>query len=281
MKRSEALAEARRLLTHKKIEDAALEGEILLRHVLGISRAKLYAELDSEISQPDIERLLQLVERRVKGEPSAYITSIKEFYGLDFIVNRSVLIPRPETEILVEQAIKLCHDYHYATVADIGTGCGNIAISLAANIPDIKIYATDISAGALVVARQNCEKHGVGDRITFLQGNLLEPLPGRVDVLIANLPYVNRTDIPEQGPLSFEPREALDGGEKGLEKMWDFCWSASGKIKRGGCLLLEIGKKQAPAVRMALMANFLEGSIEVLKDLNGIERVIKLRLTSL
>lgn len=281
MKRSEALAKARRFLTYKRIEDAALEGEILLRQVLGISRTQLYAELDNDISQSDIEKLLELVSRRIKGEPSAYISGMKQFYGLDFIVNQDVLIPRPETELLVEQAIKLCRDYHYSIIADIGTGCGNIAISLAVNIPEVKIYATDISTNALAVAEQNCEKHSVKDRITFLQGNLLEPLPERVDVLIANLPYVRKADIPREGPLSFEPRLALDGGKSGTDKMWDFCWRASGKLKKEGCLLLEIGQGQTAAVRIALMDNFLEGSIEIIKDLSGIDRVIKLRLTSL
>ncbi len=279
MNRREALAKARKFLTYKKVKDATLEGEILLRHILGINRAQLYAELDNDISQSDTEKLFQLVERRIKGEPSAYITGIKEFYGLDFVVNRDVLIPRPETELLVEQAINQCKHYHYSKVADIGTGCGAIAISLAVNVPGVEIFATDISTKALAIAEQNCEKHGVKDRITFLQGYLLEPLPERVDVLIANLPYVKEANIPTKGPLSFEPRIALDGGKSGTDKIWDFCWRASGKLKKEGCLLLEIGQGQAAAVRIALMANFLEGSIEIIDDLSGIERVIKLRLT--
>jgi release factor glutamine methyltransferase len=279
VKRSEVLAKARRLLAYKKIVDATLEGEILLRYGLGISRAQLFAELDSDISQSDVDRVLQLVERRIKGEPSTYITGIKEFYGLDFLVNQCVLIPRPETEILVEQAINLCRNYNYKKVADIGTGCGAIAISLAVNVQDIEVYATDISDEALDVARQNCEKHGVGDRITFLHGNLVEPLPERVDILVANLPYVKEADIPGEGPLSYEPRQALDGGKKGTEKIWDFCWRASAKLKNKGCLLLEIGQGQAAEVKIALMANFLEGSIEIYKDLAGIDRVVKLSLT--
>jgi release factor glutamine methyltransferase len=212
--RKEALARARKLLTDNNIDDAALEGEILLRHVLKIDRARLFTTLDSNVSSSEVDTLKKMVQRRVKGEPSAYITGNKEFYGLDFIVNRQVLIPRPETELLVEQAINLCRNYKYKTIVDIGTGCGTIAVSLAVNIPSVKIYATDISNQAIKVTEQNCLKHGVKDRITLLQGDMLEPLLESIDVIVANLPYVREADIPGQGPLSFEPQLALNGGRQ-------------------------------------------------------------------
>jgi release factor glutamine methyltransferase len=277
--RREALAKARELLTDNDIEDAALEGEILLRHVLGISRAQLFAELDSDISQLNITQLLKLVERRIKGEPSAYIIGIKEFYGLVFNVNRHVLIPRPETELLVDQSISLCRKYHYSKVADIGTGCGAIAVSLAKNLPDIKIYATDISSSALKVAKQNCVKHNVKDRVTLLKGDMLKPLPEPVDLIIANLPYVIENDIPEKGLLSYEPRKALDGGKEGLDKISELCRQSSGKLNKGGSILLEVGQGQAAFVKLMIMDNFLSGSVEVLNDLAGIERVVYFRLT--
>jgi release factor glutamine methyltransferase len=277
--RKEALARAREILTDRHIDDAALEGEILLRHVLGKSRAQLFTDLDSDVSSSDIKQLLKLVERRVRGEPSAYIIGNKEFYGLDFIVNRHVLIPRPETEMLIEQAIKLCSGNHYYKVADIGTGCGAIAISLAISLPSVKIYATDVSIKALEVAAQNCTKHGVTDRISLLRGDLLEPLPESIDLIIANLPYVREVDIPAKGPLSFEPQVALNGGKRGLDKIERLCRQAGAKLNSQGSLLMEIGQGQAEDVKTILHKYFPSGLIEVQKDLAGIERMVSLRLT--
>jgi release factor glutamine methyltransferase len=190
-----------------------------------------------------------------------------------------VLIPRPETELLVEKAISLCRSQDYSKVADIGTGCGAIAISLAIDLPAVKIYATDISAKALEVAKQNCVNHEVKDRIALLQGDMLSLLPEPVDMIIANLPYVREADIPGEGPLSFEPQMALDGGEKGLDKIEKLCGQASGKLKKSGCLLLEIGQGQAEDVKAILHKYFPSGLIEVEKDLAEIERVVTLRLT--
>ncbi|MHB8105398.1 MAG: peptide chain release factor N(5)-glutamine methyltransferase [Dehalococcoidales bacterium] len=279
MNLKEALTQARKILTDNDIENAALEGEILLRHMFKIDRAQLYAELERSINPSDNKTLMKLVKRRVKGEPSAYITGHKEFYGLDFIVNKHVLIPRPETELLVEIAISLFRNYHYLTVADIGTGCGAIAVSLAINLPTVKIYATDISLKALEVAEQNCLRHGVKDRVTLIQGDMLAPLPESVDLIIANLPYVKEADIPGKGPLSFEPRLALNGGEKGLDKIKILCRQANEKIKNQGSLLMEIGQGQAEDVKSILHKYFPSGLIECEKDLAGIERVVILRLT--
>jgi release factor glutamine methyltransferase len=279
VKRKEALARAREILTDNDIDDASLEGEILLRHVLGINRAQLFADLDSDISPSDIKILMKLVKRRAKGEPYAYITGSKEFYGLEFIVNRDVLIPRPETELLVEQAISLCRSYKYSRLADVGTGCGAIAVSLAVNLSSVRIYATDISAKALEVAGQNCMKHGVAGRITLLPGDMLEPLSESVDLIIANLPYVKESDIPDAGPLSFEPELALNGGEKGLDKIEKLCRQAGEKLKSKGSLLLEIGQGQAEEVKAILHKYYPSALIEVNNDLAGIERVVNLRLT--
>ncbi len=275
----QALTQVRQILKGNHIEDAALEGEILLRYVLGKTRAQLFAELDKDISPSDFKRLLKLVERRIKGEPSTYITGHKEFYGLDFIVNRHVLIPRPETELLVEQAISACRENHYSIIADIGTGCGAITVSLAVSMPSVKVYATDISSKALKVAEQNCTKHGVKDRVQFLRGNLLEALPESVDLIVANLPYVKEADIPDKGPLSFEPRVALDGGVKGLDKIELLSRQAHEVLKKKGSLLLEVGQGQAEDVKANLHKVFPAGLIEVEKDLAGIERVVCLRLT--
>lgn len=279
MNRRQALAYDRRTLADKNIPDAALEGEILLRHVLGLSRARLFSDLDEDISLAQEAALNKLLERRIQGEPSAYITGHREFFGLDFKVDRNVLIPRPETELLVEKAVRLARSHATSRIADIGTGCGAIAISLAANLPGVTIYATDISAPALEVARDNCRRHGVTDRVILLEGDMLEPLTESVDMIIANLPYVCESDIPRRGPLSFEPGLALNGGEDGLDWLRILCRQAGKKLRRQGFVLLEIGQGQAEAMTALLQETYPTGSVEVERDLAGIKRVISLRLT--
>jgi release factor glutamine methyltransferase len=277
--RRQALTQSRKTLADNHIDDAPLEAEILLRHALGIDRVQLYSNLESDLTPPHEEAFKKLLERRVRGEPSAYITGHREFYGLDFRVDHNVLIPRPETELLVEKALELARRHALATIADIGTGCGAIAISLAVNLPSATIYATDVSAPALEIARANCMKHGAADRIVFLEGHLLEPLPGPVGMIIANLPYVRESDIPAGGTLSFEPALALNGGEDGLDVIRALCRQASDKLRRNGFLLLEIGQGQDEAVTALLQETFPSSRIEVENDLAGIKRIAALRLT--
>ncbi len=233
----------------------------------------------TDISPAQVEGLRQLLERRLRGEPSAYITGHREFYGLDFMVDHRVLIPRPESELLVEKAIRLARSQAISKIADIGTGCGAIAISLAVNLPAATIYATDISSQALEVAGENCRRHGVTDRVILLQGDMLEPLPGPVDLIVANLPYVREADLPAGGPLSFEPKLALNGGTDGLDKIRVLCRQAEEKLRNKGSMLLEIGEGQAEAVMAILHESFPSALIEIERDLAGIERVVSLRLT--
>ncbi len=275
----QALVHARDVLAASRIEDASLEGEILLRHVLGIDRSQLYLDLDVDLSPAQEKTLNLFLKRRCRGEPSAYLTGHREFYGLDFIVNPVVLIPRPETELLVELGIELARKYSIFTIADIGTGCGAIAVSLAVHLPQSTVYATEISAEALKVARDNCLRHGVADRVVLLQGNLLEPLAKPVDMIVANLPYVREADLSSNRPLRFEPAVALDGGKNGLAWIKSLCRQADRKLNKDGCLLLEIGVGQAKAVVSLLRKSFPGGAIEVRQDLAGIERVVSLRLT--
>ena len=279
MNLKQALAHARGVLADNHIEDAPLDSELLLRHVLGISRTQLYMDLDHELAPADEETFRRLVERRWQGEPSAYITGHREFYGLDFYVDDSVLIPRPESELLVERAISLARNRLITTVAEVGTGCGAIAISLALNLPEARIYATDISARALEVARFNCQRHGVMDRICLLQGDLLDPLPQPVGLIIANLPYVRESELPRNGPLSFEPVLALDGGPDGVAEIGRLCHQVGNKLHPGGCLLLEIGQGQVEAVVAILHKVFPRTQIEVSLDFGGIERVVSMCLT--
>jgi release factor glutamine methyltransferase len=275
----QALDKARGILADSGIEDASLEGEILLRHVTGMSRAQLYADLDHELSTEHEKTLYQFMELRRHGEPSAYITGHHEFYGLDFRVDRNVLIPRPETELLVDKAIELANANTMLRIADIGTGCGAIAVSLAVNLPQVIVYATDISPEALEVARANCQRHDVADRVVLLYGDLLEPLDEPVDMIVANLPYVKKADLQKNASLSYEPALALNGGKDGLDRIRRMCGQAKNNLNKDGFLLLEIGEGQAKTVDDILCKAFPAASIEVRKDFAGIERVVSLRLT--
>ncbi len=276
----QALTRARKLLTDGKIEDSELESEVLLRHTLGLNRVELYKRLDLELSYIEEEKFWSLIKRRLNNEPTAYITGHKEFYGLDFDLNPSVLIPRPETELLVERAIDIIKNRYFSIIADIGTGCGAISISLAVNLPQVKIYATDISPDALNIALQNCQKHRVEDRITLISGDLLEPLPEPVDLIVTNLPYVREQDLPGINTRNFEPTLALDGGKDGLEQICRLIVQIGEgkKLPPGGVLLMEIGQGQSDNVKALLQQRFPLADIEFFQDLSGIERVVSLSL---
>ena len=272
----QALGRARAILTANNIENAPFECELLLRHALKISRVHLYQALDGKLSPEQEEAFWHLIDRRLTGEPSAYIVGYREFYGLDFYVDSNVLMPRPETELLVEKALSLAQRSTVSSIADIGTGCGAIAITLALNMPQTRIYATDISAPALDVALLNCQKYGIADRICFLHGDLLSPLPEPVDLIVANLPYIEEQKLLTKIPLDFEPRLALDGGIDGLEKIRQLCHQVTGKLRPEGSLLLEVGQGQATAVSTLLCALLPSAKIEVTADLSGIDRVVSL-----
>jgi release factor glutamine methyltransferase len=274
VKLAEALNSARATLTKNAIEDP-LEAELLLRHVLEIDRTQLYLALEEELSPEDEKVFRTLIERRLKGEPAAYITSRREFYGRDFYVNPHTLIPRPESELLVETALGIAKKRQLHAIADIGTGCGAIAITLALELPNARIYATDVSSQALDVAKVNCKRHGVNS-IRLLQGDMLEPLPEPVDLIIANLPYVGRAEI---APGNAEPAIALDGGAKGTEMIAKLCRQAKGRLSDDGTMLLEIGAGQGGEISALLKSLFPDGSVVIFNDLSGIERVVSLSLS--
>ena len=274
MNLKQAIQRAREILTAHNIEDAPLESELLLRHALNLSQVQLYQDFNKELSPEQEKMFWELVERRRNGEPSAYITGHREFYGLDFLVDARVLIPRPESELLVERALALPRHHPVSVVAEIGTGCGAIAISLALNRPQIKIYATDISVSALEVARLNCQRQGVAGSINLLEGDMLDTLPEPVDLIIANLPYVKEAEL---SPLAdFEPRLALSGGADGLEKIRRLAAQLSEKLRPGGTLLLEIGQGQGKVITTLFQSHFPSAEITVIPDLSGIERVVSL-----
>ena len=249
-----------------------------MRHVLNLTRAQLYLDLNADFDPDKKIQLDEWITRRLNGEPLAYIIKSREFYGLEFFVDSRVLIPRPETELLVETAVRFCQEHSAGLLADIGCGSGAIAVSLAVVLPGVKIFATDLSVEALEVARLNARTHRVAQQITFLQGDLLEPLKSPVDVLIANLPYVAKRDWLDMATAPFEPKLALEAGEYGLDSIFRLITQLKGKVNPGGCALLEIGQGQAMAVTDCMNEFFSGYRIDVYKDLAGIERVVRLIL---
>lgn len=274
----QALSHARETLVAANIENPSLESELILRHVLQIDKVQLYLQPERALSPEEDRKFWSLIQRRLNHEPTVYITGHREFYGLDFCVDSSVLIPRPETELLVEKVLELAQNHPLSTIAEVGTGCGAIAISLALNLPQTRIYATDISASALKVALSNCQKHGVMNRICLMEGDMLDPLPEPVDLIVANLPYVRESELTQINTLGFEPSLALNGGSDGLEKVRQLGTQITGKLRSGGSLLLEIGQGQREAVTTFLCSLFPSAEIEVTPDLSGIARVVSLTL---
>jgi release factor glutamine methyltransferase len=286
---SEALQSVTRTLRRAEIPDASVEAEVLLGHVTGMSRTGLYTEPERSLTSGESEHLCRVVRRRLDREPAAYILGHCEFYGIDLYVESHTLIPRPETELLVEEAVKLVRRLsrqgERTTIADIGTGCGAIAVSLALALPQAKIYATDISPSALKVAGANCRRYGVSGRVELLEGNLLEPLPRSVNLIVANLPYVKDCEFRDLSPeiREYEPAIALAGGRDGLDKIRQMLQQMRGKRrarlgKRLAYVLLEIGQGQGETVTSLVNTCFPQAGIELISDPGGIERVVKVGL---
>jgi release factor glutamine methyltransferase len=274
---TQALQGTRDTLSRAGFDDAPIEAEVLLRHVLGVTRTQLYLGFDSEF-RPERARILEsLTGRRLAGEPVAYITGHREFYGLDFSVDRRVLIPRPETELLVEKAIELGNS-GARSFADTGTGSGCIAVSVACNLPSARVHAIDLSQDALDVARVNCGRHDVADRVQLLRGDLLAPLPGPVDVIMANPPYIRHSEMPLVNTQGYEPFLALDGGEDGLDQVRRLVRQAPSKLNPGGSLLMEIGKGQEEEASAIAREAFPNARITVDRDLAGIPRLVRVNL---
>ena len=276
----EALRQAEAQIALQNIPDARIEAELLLMHALGIQRAELYARLAEPLPSVVRDKFEALVERRLRHEPAAYILGRHEFYGVELYVDSRVLIPRPETELLVETALAFVERRfgkgQPCSIVDAGTGSGAIAIALALHLPQARIYATDVSSGAIDVARVNCTRHGVNGRVDLLLGDLLDPLSRSVDLIVANLPYVKDADIPQLMPeiRDFEPVAALAGGVDGLDKVRLLLAQSKGHLLPRGAVMLEIGLGQAEEAVSIAARHFPESKVDLLKDFAGIERVL-------
>lgn len=263
---------------------ARLDAELLLAHTLNWSRARLLAEWAYTPDPAQIQAFQVSVQRRLNREPVAYIVGHRSFYGVDLWVDQRVLIPRPETEQLVEQALDIAHsiwgcDDQYLrdrSIADVGTGSGAIAIALAMHLPTVQIYALDISPAALAVAQCNLARYQLHQRVQLLQGDLLTPLPGPVDMIVSNPPYTILSAI-HADVRRYEPHLALDGGIDGLAVYRRLFKQAPQWLKPGGVILVEIGATQATAVSALACAVFPQAQIQVYHDLAGHDRIVALR----
>ncbi|NQV00169.1 MAG: peptide chain release factor N(5)-glutamine methyltransferase [Parcubacteria group bacterium] len=278
----------------KNISDTPdLDSEILLSHVLKKNRSFLLSNLDKEITTKQYKDFQKLLGRRLACEPIAYITNKKEFFGLNFYVNKDVLIPRPETELIIENVIDIVENKNFCSlpklnILDVGTGSGCIPISLAKNIPQAKIHTTDISKKALKVAKLNAKKHKVLNKIKFYEGNLLDPISKNIkfDIIIANLPYVsekqykNLVEDRHACPLQYEPKSALIAKNHGMDFYVKLLKQIKNYIKKEGYILFEIDpsfekKIVLEAINILKIKN---NQIKIKPDLFGLSRVLIIKL---
>jgi release factor glutamine methyltransferase len=308
MRALDRLREATEFLKRYGIEDAGREAEIIISHCLGTDRAVLYRD-NPEIPEEESKRIDELLKRRSKREPLQYILGYVDFHGLKIKVGKGVLIPRPETELLAEEAIKavkrealsvmrkekntepplnssLVTRHSSQIILDLCTGSGCLALALAREFPDAKVYGTDTSENAIRYAKENAELNCINN-VTFLEGNLFDPIeelvtrhpsPVTFDLIVSNPPYIRRDDMKnlQLEIKDWEPVEALDGGENGLDYYRAIIPEAKGYLKEGGYLILEIGAGQSREVRrIAEEAGFI--NISLIKDYAGIERIFVAR----
>jgi release factor glutamine methyltransferase len=261
--------------SERGLDSPRLDAELLAAHAFGLSRVQLYTQFDRPLLAAELGAYRELVKRRQAGEPVAYLTGRKEFWSLDLAVDKRVLIPRPDTETAVEEALlRLGEGRQGARIADVGTGSGAIALALARARPGNTIFACDVSPDALAVARANAERLGL--EVTFFEGDLAAPLAALapLDLIVANLPYVPAGDIAALAiEVRCEPRLALDGGADGLALVRGLVAAAPALLAPGGALVLEIGQGQAPETAALCRAAGLE-DVRACADLGGIERVV-------
>jgi release factor glutamine methyltransferase len=277
------LVQTTQRLSNGPTETPRLDAEVLLFTAIGASRTELYCRFDDEIDSVGLARFEELLARRLRGEPVSYIIGRKEFMGLEFFVDKRVMIPRPETELLVEKALEIlgrrARRGQGLLTVDVGTGSGAIVVSLAQRFPDLTFYATELSSDALEVARINAAHHNVAGRIKFLEGSLLGPIQEKVDVVVSNPPYTKLVELPA-GILDYEPHAALDGGPDGLSYLRDLLVQAEDRLRPRGAVLLEIDPRQRSVVTSLAAAHFPRSAVAVDKDYSGADRVVVVDCTS-
>jgi release factor glutamine methyltransferase len=276
----DALAQASQTLGNRGVESPRLDAELLLAHVLRVNRASILTWPERRLTPKQLTAFRDLIERRAGREPLAYIVGHREFFGLDFAVDPRVLIPRPETELLVERALEIARGIESRPkIADVGAGSGAIAVSLAVHLPTAVVYALDTSAGALAVVAGNAQRHGVADRVCCLKGDLLKPLPEVVDLVVANLPYVTSAEWEALPPeiRAYEPRPALDGGADGLLFIRRLLEAACHYLRPGGAILVEIGASQGKVVTDLAQETCSEAEVTLCQDYAGLDRLVVVR----
>jgi release factor glutamine methyltransferase len=265
------------------MKDPPFEAELLLRHCLGLSRTGFLASLQEPISSEKVDELAHLCQRRAAHEPIQYMFGSQEFYGREFEVAPGVLIPRPETEILIEQVLRFADRLWPAAtmlkVADIGTGSGAIALTLASERENWQVTSVDLSPEALAIAKRNAERLGIAGRVRFLLGDLLQPLLAngeRLDILVSNPPYIPSADVDELDAevRDYEPRLALDGGADGLDCYRQLSEALPAVLQPRALVGFEVGIHQSHAVAELLKASGVIDGVEIIRDLAGIERVV-------
>jgi release factor glutamine methyltransferase len=282
----QTLAEDAQTLSHSGIDNARLDAEVLMGHVLGMTRGQLLASADFLLSEGHLRQYRELLRRRLEREPIAYLTGRREFWSLEFGVLPDVLIPRPETERLVEIALALARELpqiHSLPVLDIGTGSGAIAVSLAKELPSAVIWATDVSPAALEIARRNATCNGVAERVRFFQGDLFKAIgesAGRFALIVSNPPYIRSAEIDALEPEAsrWEPRGALDGGADGLNFYRRIARQARDYLAPNGAVALEVGADMGKEVSRLFTAGGYTG-VAIFQDYAGRDRVVVARLT--
>jgi release factor glutamine methyltransferase len=282
---TQALKDAHKRLIEAGFDrhDSLADAEILLAHVIEQPRQYIMTHPDGDITAHQFNDFIRLIKERIKHIPVSYLTGYKEFYGLEFLVNKNVLTPRPETEILIDAVLQTIKEFnHYVTIADIGTGSGCIPIAILNNSQHIfRMYASDISRKALKVAKQNAERYEemIQDRLTFHRGNLIKPLKMvPLDMVIANLPYLSIDEYRERPELHQEPQIALTDKDDGLSLYRELFEQIRDRAQTPFYIFLEIGTAQADAISK-LAHDYLEvKKIDILKDLAGHDRVLKIHL---
>ncbi|MFY9176564.1 MAG: peptide chain release factor N(5)-glutamine methyltransferase [Caldicoprobacterales bacterium] len=282
-----AMKKAQTQLDEAGIESGQLEAGMLMAHLMGCERTYLYLDRERVLSPQQIQDYFNMVKMRVQRTPIHYIIGYREFMGLKFYVNENVLIPRPDTEVLVEYVINYCKNVgdHFFKILDMGTGSGAIAVSLAKYIENCKVTAIDIDDQALLVAKKNGTAHGVGDRIEFIQGDLFYPLKDKEDnlkfhIMVSNPPYIPTADIEELEVQvkDYEPLKALDGGREGLDYYRRLAKEAPKFLYDDGLWAVEVGYNQAHQVGDILRDQGCYHNIEFIKDLSGYNRVVVARM---